>query len=618
MTAAPTSRQAAFAAALAAALTSPASARAADETEDLVSPIQGALSLREASGDEIARAEPGQAIALRLTLTNAVTGRPGDMDGARAFVRALDGEPAACAQRVRLFRATGAVASTDHRLAGSLLLSLGRDDRLALIDPQAPASRNTLAVRDAPGPDPRLHADPRRGRFYVQSGETGAVHRIRMPDLVASALAEPGLGALHIDEAGPVALGAHAMADLGDRGDTTPLPDGPWRIVSRSGAAILANPANDWLVAPSTRARLFTRFSGVSGATPLAATRDGSLLLTAQADGVAIRYAGSTRMARVALGAPAVAAWIDPEGRRALVQLDRRETVAIVDLAFAALRQAIALDAPLADVSFVDDAGFLQLETGDVLRLSLASLADGRAIELQPAAQSGLRKDAGPPPKLAALAEQDGVLAASADGAHVAQIAVMAHPALNGAPPASAPTALRTSPARAIAAAPRGFLAVAPGVYEAPLLPRAAGDHVLVVADRLGRFSLCRVFGVGAPLDAQAQAARRARLTVVAERSRLAPREISDLVLRLEAPLAMAQAAPSTALFEAMELESPWRARFVAERRADGDYVARLAFPRAGRFVLQPLAPKAGAAFARPLVVVVPAKPISDSQEDAP
>jgi hypothetical protein len=107
-------------------------------------------------------------------------------------------------------------------------------------------------------------------------------------------------------------------------------------------------------------------------------------------------------------------------------------------------------------------------------------------------------------------------------------------------------------------------------------------------------------------------------LTVVAERSRLAPREISDLVLRLEAPLAMAQAAPSTALFEAMELESPWRARFVAERRADGDYVARLAFPRAGRFVLQPLAPKAGAAFARPLVVVVPAKPISDSQEDAP
>ena len=183
--------------------------------EPLVSPVRSSLDILDENRQPIRNPAPGTSVVLRLTLTHSVTREPVRWNDTRAFVKTLDGEPPACATRVRMYRATGAVALGDHALEGTLILSHSVDNRLSLVDPRLPASRNTLAIRTLKAPQARLISDSARARYFLHDPDTGMVERIRFPDLALTPVANADHAIAHLDDKGLVLIGArphHARA----------------------------------------------------------------------------------------------------------------------------------------------------------------------------------------------------------------------------------------------------------------------------------------------------------------------------------------------------------------------------------------------------------------------
>jgi hypothetical protein len=301
-----------------------------------------------------------------------------------------------------------------------------------------------------------------------------------------------------------------------------------------------------------------------------------------------------------------VAAWFASDGRHLLALHADGHTLAVVDTATAKLLQAVVMRRRVSDIAFVDAIGFVQTGDAMVFRFSESTLVEGRALELTPATTQvvGVTEPALVElPRLSPMADGGGVLASGPTADRIARLMTDDHPALNGAPPPVAPTSLRTGRSVALASVSRGFSARAAGTYEASFLPRAPGDHLLVLADAEGRFAACHRIPVGDE-DPHREADRTARLVLDRGRSVLSGGAMSRVVFVVES--SQKPVTPRHAPLEIMDLTSHWRGAAQADRQDDGSFVAHIRFPRPGSYVIQARVSDVSAAFARPLPVTIP------------
>ncbi|MGL4323439.1 MAG: hypothetical protein ACRCTD_05305 [Beijerinckiaceae bacterium] len=577
--------------------------------EPLVSPVRSSLDILDENRQPVRNPAPGTSVVLRLTLTHGVTQEPARWNDTRAFVKTLDGEPPACAARVRMYRATGAVALGDHALEGTLILSHSADNRLSLVDPRLPASRNTLAIRTLKAPQARLMSDSARARYFVHDPDTGMVERIRFPDLALTRVIKPDHTIPHLDERGLVLIGANHITRVRDDGSTTdiPLANGPWHREQHTPMPVLKNAAGQLLVIPQTVAERATRFTPPPGARFLNAARDAAIALTSDDMHLHILTARGTAAA-IKMAQPVMAAWLTPDKRYAIALHEDRRTVSVIDAAMGEMAQAFSLSMPLLHLHMIDRTGFLQLANGMVLKFDQASLARGQAVALVPVLRPAPDMDMVadeliPPPALMPFGE--GILASGHGGDRIARVTMDTHAALNGAPAQSTPTILRTGRSKAMASVKRGFVEIGPGIYEASFMARAHGAHLLVLADAKGQFSACHAIAIDDG-DAAMREGQKARLVLVAARSAITV-GASRIVMAVEGDAARPIGAVTP--FEIMDLSSHWRTRVQATRQSDDTLLAQIAFPKSGRYILQAYAPDAGHAFRTPVIVVVPDRP---------
>lgn len=562
----------------------------------------GPAAAAEVSLDAAAPAVAGARTALTLRVRDPATGWPLDGLALRAWLRPALGPEEKCGDAAGALARYGAGPRQALTLAGLRVLSLGEDATLGVIDPRLSLATANLARVDRLDAVPATAVvDAREAMLWASLPEQDRLLRLDLatgaplPPLALSGgprtlVADPAGGWLvGLDRAGAVA----ALAPDGSERARAVVGPGPVELaLDRTGARVVA-------LARAGRRLVLLDLPGLDAAGTVALDADADALAVVAAQDMAAIVTGDS-LALVALDAPLLLRRL-PLGIRPdrllatgdgrwLFALDRaRSILAVVDLARGQVRHALSFAEGAEELALGLDLLFVRLRDAPAVAvLALASLENTAPPALDRIIMG-----------IAPTGGRDRVLMATAPGGRSLLLAHAADRRLyeftGGAmrAPASAVPIKTAATLRlllhAVQPQPLGG-----GRYRAVFQAPAPGAYSLITLLDQPSEAHCLPLAVGGEPAAEAATMTTApRVTVMLRGTPAAGRPV-EVALRVEEP----SAAPLPPLRDlsllAVRIGGSWRQRAVAASAGGADYLARLLFPAAGRYMILVEAPSAG------------------------
>jgi hypothetical protein len=553
------------------------------------------VRLADAAGAALEAARASEPFQIRIAFEDAATGAPpaARIRPAAWLRRPAPGKPA-CTEAARAFRATGRLSRDDVALTGFWLLSVGEDNRLAVMDPSMPVGQgNTLAL--APLDEPpgdlvvldagRWAAASRPGRGDVVGLDLPggrlrpfAMDLGRPGDLLEGTagtlwVADDAAGrAVHLDPAGR-RLGEHAVGP----GPVALRRAGPRHILAAAadGSALLLHAADG---------RPAARLAPGTMAAPFAATDTAIVAAVPGENALGVRYLDDLERPRAipVAGRPSGLA-VSADGRKAVAWSGDRK-VDVIDLALGLRAHGFEAEDAVEEAAFAGSAVFLTYRSRPVVTvvdLSAGAGGGGGAGGEPPVRDVRLAANAKVPtpsatagPRLVSLSPQPKVLVALPGSKSVFEVAA-------GGGIATAPMSilgLKSEPPARLAVASRSLRETAPGVFEASAQLGAGGGWELVVTTGVAGTTAC------APIEVAGgePEAPRPRLLVTAATDHVRAGQPAKLQAGVEnAP----EGAPRRWVeLVVASLDGGWRRVVAAELGPDGLYHGEVAFPWPGLF----------------------------------
>ena len=567
--------------------------------------LEATVAVLDAAGAPATIVAPGDKFAVRIRFADPATREPvTGLYPVASLRRTGPGKPA-CAEAARALRATGRLSRDDIPLTGTLLLSLGADGRLALIEPDISlATSNIAAILPLPELPAALLAHS-NGTVIAALANRGEIIEIALPSgkqrTLATGLDRPrGL----LDAPG---------------GRTWVLETADFRLLDASGTTVRLLPTDTYIIAvPAGDERAFVVHADGSGALigrfdggvlarfpagrlhpPLAATA--GLMISAAAGtrpAVNLIYADAPAAARaIDVGGPPTGIAISSSGRHALVWSNAARSLDFLDLTAGRRVHAFAALDEVDEAMLIGDAAFIAYRTRAVISVvNLLQLAEGDAAArdvrlaepdaaLVPLARHG--------PLMASLAPASAVLVARPGSRTV--FTVMSGGGLATAPMST--LTIRSERPLQLTIARRLLREVEPGTYEALASVPTGGAWELVATTGVQGTTVCAplpIVGAGEP------APLPPRLVVRSP----SPKAGMGAVLNLAIENARYDAGVLPPHLDVIiaAIDGGWVKNARAVASTEGTYRLDVTFPWGGRF---PIAPRLGG-IAPSVVEVVP------------
>lgn len=543
-------------------------------------------------------ADDGEAVRLRVRLTDPVTGMPPRGIELLGWVRGVAPENPGCERAAQNYRATRRTPLGSVDLNGILLAAMNRDATLSVIDPKLNLySSNLVAAHRLEAASTAVAVSARQMRAYFAYPDEGVIRAAHLtgPDRSVLASDLPGVASLATVSTGDIWAGdgtGHLMRLA---------PDGALVDTRTLGADAVTvktprDPENDSLAAHTAageallldgttgREILRTTFSGpvadlsIVGAEGLLAVMQGTPdaeMRYADAPGTPIRFPLGAQFARIETG---------PDARIALAYTPGDGIIALIDLALGRVVQSLQItEASVSEVTFTDNAAFILSHDGGFLgAIDLATVALGKAVVLRkidlgakterPEGTDGLLVPLFPSPQVIAVEPrfQTGWLVGEV--ASTVEMPPMDSIRLRGGIPES------------VHVVDRSFEEVETGVFET-VWAFDAGERELILTTFAGQLSTCVPFLVRGV--AEQQSLTPVRLVTEGDEVPVAGYPY-DFAFRVTGPDDRPLELPALRLMMPSMLTG-----MVVEAMATADEAgllhARVTLPHEGPFVVQPL-----------------------------
>lgn len=570
---------------------------AATAASEWVSGTRATLELTDSAGQPSKTARPGTVFGLRLQFKDAASAQPySPPQGVYAWLRKVRRGDLPCADATANFLKTRSLPKDAIDLNGIAIVDLTEDGYVHISDPKLDlATSNMLAAHGLDGKPDGIAVHDGRRSLLVSIPARGTVLEFPVsgeaPAALATELRDPGALAagpgrsVYVAENG--AGGVSRIGPDGARDRSIAIGRGPltFSVNGRYLAAVAADGAVAVIDMESGQPVL--ALPAHAGSVAAAAWGDGlaalAVTIDQARDAVILRYLDApSEQQRIPVATMVERLAISPDGLHVLAFAPGSKGLSIVSVAEGKLVQALALQAPVAEVAFLGQIAILRLaDASAIISIDLATTGSG-------ATPSVGRVPLGAP---SAKATDSRLLFALSP----APRAVAVHPdTFSAIVVESKMTAADSLPQTGfrlrggvpvfVGAIDRAFRQTAPGIYETAASIERPGLYELMVTTGVAQLSACFRIKVEGEDDGPGSVA--VKLVADDTRDAVAGQEMPFL-FSLEDENGEAIAATLAGL-RVQSLDIGWRADFPV-RRQDDSFSALIRLPLPGLYSVQPI-----------------------------
>ena len=577
------------------------------------SSLTAELSLLDRITNETTVADDGQAVRLRVKLTDPATGRAPRGLTLLGWVRNHEANNSSCARAAQNFRATRTTPLGAIDLNGILLTVANRDGAVTVVDPKLNLySSNLVAAHQFDQPAHVMAVDSSTMRaFYTFSGQ---------PGIFTADLSGPERGVLTENIDVVTSLGVTSKGSIWaglEDGVVVQLNPSGNELIRRTlgkGPVTLRDRDDDEddTIETFTSDGVARLFNGLTGEIELDAAFSADVTDVAFASNsiaigllshkpeAEIRYADAPEFAQsLPLGRSFDRIVTGPGARIALAYTPGSNLLVIIDLAVGRVVQSIALNSgTVSEIAFTDNVAFILSHDGgfigavDLATVALGKSAVVRYINLggtteRPPASDKLLMPLFPSPQIIAVDPQNQT------GWLVGEIAAGVE-----MPPMDS-IRLRGGVPKSIHLVRRNLDEVEAGVFETTWA-FDAGDKELILTTYAGELSTCIRFRVRGEYERKSIVP--VTLDLLAPKTALLSGEKQELLLRVLDPQGEVLAMDELHLLVPSMLSS-WRQVAIGRSDADGILHAEITLPHPGSYAVQPMKLPQGYALRSSLII---------------